>query len=95
MDSAVGLSLITRYLRSSGSSSPGFHDVDRYFCETPLEKNVVALMGLINVWYTDFFGAESHADAFRITNYLHLSGLALQQLTMESNQRSPRAGDGM
>ncbi len=58
VDSAVGLSLIVAlgperfedFLR-------GFHEIDHYFCNTPFEKNVVALLGLLNVWYVNFLGA--------------------------------------
>ena len=39
----------------------GFHAIDEYFCNTPLENNAVALMGLLNVWYVNFFGSKSHA----------------------------------
>ena len=90
VDSAVGLSLIIAlgperfecFLR-------GFHDLDRYFCETPLEQNVVALLGLLNVWYVNFWGAESHA-VLPYDQYLHRFPAYLQQLTMESNGKSVR-----
>ena len=90
VDSAVGLSLIIAlgperfecFLR-------GFHDLDRYFCETPLEQNVVALLGLLNVWYVNFWGAESHA-VLPYNQYLHRFPAYLQQLTMESNGKSVR-----
>ena len=90
VDSAVGLSLIIAFgPKVFEEFLAGFHDVDRYFCETPLEKNVVALMGLINVWYTNFFGAESHA-VLPYNQYLHRFPAYLQQLTMESNGKSTR-----
>ncbi len=90
VDSAVGLSLIIAFgPKVFEQFLEGFHDVDRYFCETPLEKNVVALMGLINVWYTDFFGAESHV-VLPYNQYLHRFPAYLQQLTMESNGKSTR-----
>ena len=90
VDSAVGLSLIIAlgperfecFLR-------GFHDLDRYFAETPLEQNVVALLGLLNVWYVNFWGAESHA-VLPYNQYLHRFPAYLQQLTMESNGKSVR-----
>ena len=90
VDSAVGLALILalgpdvfeEFLR-------GFRTVDRYFAETPLEENVVALMGLLNVWYVNFFHAESHA-VLPYCQYLHRFPAYLQQLTMESNGKSTR-----
>lgn len=90
VDSAVGLSLIIalgpeRFEDFLG----GFHEVDEYFQNTPLEENVVALMGLINVWYVDFFGAESHA-VLPYNQYLHRFPAYLQQLTMESNGKGVR-----
>ena len=90
VDSAVGLSLIIAFgPKVFEEFLAGFHDVDRYFCETPLEENVVALMGLINVWYSNFFGAESHA-VLPYNQYLHRFPAYLQQLTMESNGKSTR-----
>ncbi|WKD61677.1 Glucose-6-phosphate isomerase [Corynebacterium ciconiae DSM 44920] len=90
VDSAIGLSLMAvigpmdfmRFLE-------GFHAMDTHFRTTPLESNVPALMGLLGVWYADFFGAETHAvlpyseDLSRFPAYL-------QQLTMESNGKSVR-----
>ncbi len=67
----------------------GFHDVDMYFQNTPLEENVVALMGLINVWYVNFFGAESHT-VLPYNQYMHRFPAYLQQLTMESNGKGVR-----
>ncbi|MDD5800220.1 MAG: glucose-6-phosphate isomerase [Coriobacteriales bacterium] len=67
----------------------GFHDLDEYFCNTPLRQNVVALMGLLNVWYENFFDAESHA-VLPYNQYLHRVPAYLQQLTMESNGKSTR-----
>ena len=55
----------------------------------PLEENVVALMGLMNVWYVNFFGAASHA-VLPYTQYLHRFPAYLQQLTMESNGKGVR-----
>ena len=90
VDSAVGLALILalgperfeRFLK-------GFHDLDEYFQKTPLEQNVVALLGLLNVWYVNFWGAESHA-VLPYNQYLHRFAAYLQQLTMESNGKSVR-----
>ena len=90
VDCAIGLSLMCtigpmdfmRFLE-------GFHAMDKHFRTTPLEENVPALMGLLGVWYTNFFGAQTHAvlpysqDLGRFPAYL-------QQLTMESNGKSVR-----
>ena len=90
VDSAVGLSLIVvlgperfqQFLE-------GFHAIDEYFCNTPLENNAVALMGLFNVWYVNFCGMGSHA-VLPYNQYLHRFPAYLQQLTMESNGKHVR-----
>ena len=90
VDSAVGLSLIVCLGPDRFEEFlSGFHDLDVYFQTTPLEENVVALMGLINVWYVDFYGAESHA-VLPYNQYLHRFPAYLQQLTMESNGKGVR-----
>ena len=90
VDSAVGLSLIVAFGPERFECFlKGFHDLDTYFKDTPLEKNVVALMGLLNVWYVNFWGAESHA-VLPYNQYLHRFAAYLQQLTMESNGKSVR-----
>ena len=90
VDAAVGLSLIVAFgPERFREFLVGFNDLDRYFCETPLEQNVVALMGLVNVWYVNFFGAESHA-VLPYDQYLHRFPAYLQQLTMESNGKGVR-----
>ena len=90
VDSAVGLSLIIALGPDRFEDFlAGFHDVDAYFQDTPLEENVVALMGLINVWYVNFFGAESHA-VLPYNQYMHRFPAYLQQLTMESNGKGVR-----
>ncbi|GAA4783904.1 glucose-6-phosphate isomerase [Corynebacterium canis] len=90
VDSAIGLSLMAvigpmdfmRFLA-------GFHAMDEHFRTAPLAENVPALMGLLGVWYGDFYGAATHAvlpyaqDLARFPAYL-------QQLTMESNGKSVR-----
>ena len=90
VDCAIGLSLMCtigpmdfmRFLE-------GFHAMDEHFRTAPLEENIPALMGLLGVWYTNFFGAQTHAvlpysqDLGRFPAYL-------QQLTMESNGKSVR-----
>ena len=91
VDSAVGLSLIVALGPERFQAFlEGFRAIDRAFAETPLEENVVALMGLLNVWYVNFFGAESHA-VLPYNQYLHRFPAYLQQLTMESNGKSVRA----
>lgn len=84
-DSAIGLSLMLAigpdHFRSMLA---GFHAMDEHFRTTPLEKNLPALLGLIGLWYDDFFGAETVA----ILPYDHYMGRLpayLQQLDMESN----------
>ena len=90
VDSAVGLSLIIAFGPERFQQFlEGFHAIDEYFCSTPLEENVVALMGLMNVWYANFFGAASHA-VLPYTQYLHRFPAYLQQLTMESNGKGVR-----
>src|SRR5699024_3563856 len=88
VDSAVGLSLMAvigprDFMRFLG----GFHAMDEHFRTTKFEENVPILMALLGVWYSDFYGAETHAvlpyseDLSRFAAYL-------QQLTMESNGKS-------
>ena len=90
VDSAVGLSLIVAFgPERFAEFLAGFHDVDNYFKNTPLEENVVALMGLMNVWYVNFCGMGSHA-VLPYNQYLHRFPAYLQQLTMESNGKSTR-----
>jgi glucose-6-phosphate isomerase len=68
----------------------GFHQIDLHFAETPLFRNVPALMGLLNVWYGNFLGARTHA-VLPYAQYLHRFAAYLQQLTMESNGKGVRA----
>lgn len=90
VDSAVGTSLaITIGPERFEDFLSGFHAIDCYFRETPIEENVVALMGLLNVWYVNFFGAHSHV-VLPYDQYLHRFPAYLQQLTMESNGKSVR-----
>lgn len=67
----------------------GFHEIDEYFANTPFEKNVVVLLGMLNVWYRNFFKVASHA-VLPYDQYLHRFPAYLQQLTMESNGKSVR-----
>lgn len=90
VDAAVGLSLIIAFGPVVFEEFlKGFHDMDTYFCKTALEDNVVFLMGLCNIWYVNFFGAQSHA-VLPYNQYLHRFPAYLQQLTMESNGKSTR-----
>ncbi|PFG17844.1 glucose-6-phosphate isomerase [Propionicimonas paludicola] len=68
----------------------GFHSVDEHFATEPLERNVPALMGLLNIWYVNFLGAASHA-VLPYAQYLHRFAAYLQQLTMESNGKGVRS----
>ena len=67
----------------------GFHAVDEHFRTTPFRDNVPVLMGMLNVWYTNMLGAESHA-VLPYAQHLHRFPAYLQQLTMESNGKSVR-----
>ena len=90
VDSAVGLVLAIVFgPQRFAEFLSGFNTVDEYFKTTPLRQNVVALMGLLNVWYVNFFGAASHA-VLPYSQYLHRFPAYLQQLTMESNGKSTR-----
>jgi len=89
-DSAVGLSLILAYGKETFEALlGGFHDMDLYFKDTPLEQNVIALMAMTNIWYNNFFKFETHA-VLPYNQYLHRFAAYLQQLTMESNGKSVR-----
>jgi glucose-6-phosphate isomerase len=90
-DSAVGLSLMLSIGPDRFAEMlAGFHAVDEHFRATPVERNVPALMGLLNVWYNNFLGAQTHA-VLPYSQYLHRFPAYLQQLTMESNGKSVRA----
>lgn len=67
----------------------GFRVVDEHFATEPASRNVPMLMGLLNVWYRNFFGVASHA-VLPYAQYLHRFPAYLQQLTMESNGKSVR-----
>ncbi|KTS91407.1 glucose-6-phosphate isomerase [Microbacterium testaceum] len=90
VDSAIGLSLaITLGPDAFRELLAGFHAVDEHVASTPVEQNVPVLMGLLNVWYTNFLGAQSHA-VLPYAQQLHRFAAYLQQLTMESNGKSVR-----
>jgi glucose-6-phosphate isomerase len=85
MDSAIGLStMIAIGPERFAEMLAGFHAVDEHFLQTPLERNLPALMGLLAVWYRDFFGAQT-VGVFPYDQYLKRFPAYLQQLTMESN----------
>jgi glucose-6-phosphate isomerase len=85
MDSAIGLStMVAIGPERFGDMLAGFHAVDEHFRETPTERNLPALMGLLAVWYGDFFGAQT-VGVFPYDQYLKRFPAYLQQLTMESN----------
>ena len=90
VDSAVGPSLAVA-IGPEGFADflAGFNAMDRHFAETAPEKNVPLLMGLLNVWYSNFLGADTHA-VLPYSQYLHRFPAYLQQLTMESNGKSVR-----
>ena len=90
VDSAVGTSLAVA-IGPEGFADflAGFQAMDRHFAEAAPEKNVPLLMGLLNVWYSNFLGADTHA-VLPYSQYLHRFPAYLQQLTMESNGKSVR-----
>ena len=90
VDSAVGLSVMVAVGPERFSEFlAGFRAIDEHFRDTPLAENVPALMGLLNVWYVNFFKAATHA-VLPYAQYLHRFPAYLQQLTMESNGKSVR-----
>jgi glucose-6-phosphate isomerase len=85
MDSAIGLStMLAIGPENFQSMLDGFHEMDEHFRTAPFERNLPVLLGLLTVWYTDFFGAETVA-VLPYEQYLKRFPAYLQQLTMESN----------
>jgi glucose-6-phosphate isomerase len=85
MDSAIGLStMIAIGPDAFGELLAGFHAMDEHFRTAPFEANLPVLLGLLTVWYTDFFGAQTQA-VLPYDQYLKRFPAYLQQLTMESN----------
>jgi len=85
MDSAIGLStMIAIGAEHFRAMLAGFHRMDEHFRTAPLARNLPVLLGLLTVWYTDFFGAETVA-VLPYEQYLKRFPAYLQQLTMESN----------
>lgn len=91
VDSAIGLSVMAVIGRERFAEFlAGFHLVDEHFRTAPLAENAPALLGLIGLWYNNFFGAQSRA-VLPYSNDLSRFAAYLQQLTMESNGKSVRA----
>jgi glucose-6-phosphate isomerase len=85
MDSAIGLStMVAIGPENFRAMLNGFHQMDEHFRTTPFERNIPVLMGLLGVWYSDFFNAETVA-VLPYEQYLKRFPAYLQQLTMESN----------
>jgi glucose-6-phosphate isomerase len=85
MDSAIGLStMLAIGAENFRSMLDGFHQVDEHFRSTPFKRNLPVLMGLLAVWYNNFFGAQTVA-VLPYEQYLKRFPAYLQQLTMESN----------
>ena len=90
VDSAIGTSVAVAIgPQNFADFLAGFHAIDEHFKINNLAENVPALMGLLNVWYVNFFGAASHA-VLPYAQYLHRFAAYLQQLTMESNGKGVR-----
>jgi glucose-6-phosphate isomerase len=85
MDSAIGLSTMLAVGPSGFREMlAGFHEIDEHFKTTPFDRNLPVLMGLLAIWYTDFFDAQTVA-VLPYEQYLKRFPAYLQQLTMESN----------
>ncbi|MGH2937077.1 MAG: glucose-6-phosphate isomerase [Solirubrobacterales bacterium] len=85
MDSAIGLSTMLAIGPAHFAEMlAGFHAMDEHFQETDAGANLPMIMGLLSVWYSDFFGAET-CGVFPYDQYMHRFPAYLQQLTMESN----------
>ncbi|WP_425004363.1 glucose-6-phosphate isomerase [Mycolicibacterium sp. S3B2] len=91
VDSAIGLSVMAAIGKERFAEFlAGFHLVDEHFRTAPLDANAPVLLGLIGLWYNNFFGAETRA-VLPYSNDLARFAAYLQQLTMESNGKSVRA----
>jgi glucose-6-phosphate isomerase len=85
MDSAIGLStMLAIGPENFQAMLSGFHQMDEHFRTTPFERNLPVLLGLLGIWYADFFGAQTVA-VLPYEQYLKRFPAYLQQLTMESN----------
>ena len=91
--SAIGLStMIAIGPENFRAMLDGFHQMDEHFRTTPFEQNLPVLMGLLAIWYNDFFGAQTVA-VLPYEQYLKRFPAYLQQLTMESNGKTSRWTD--
>ncbi|ODH50605.1 glucose-6-phosphate isomerase [Paracoccidioides brasiliensis] len=92
--SAIGLSIaLSIGFDNFHEFLAGAHAMDKHFRETPLEKNIPIIGGLLSVWYSDFFGSQTHLVS-PFDQYLHRFPAYLQQLSMESNGKAvTRTGD--
>jgi len=85
MDSAIGLATMLAIGPDNFHAMlDGFHQMDEHFRTTPFERNLPVILGLLGLWYTDFFGAQTVA-VLPYEQYLKRFPAYLQQLTMESN----------
>jgi glucose-6-phosphate isomerase len=92
MDSAIGLStMIAVGPDNFRAMLAGFHAIDEHFRTTPFERNIPVLMGLLALWYNNFFGAQT-VGVFPYEQYLKRFPAYLQQLTMESNGKHVTLG---
>ena len=90
VDSAIGTSVAVAIgPENFADFLSGFHAIDTHFSDTSFERNVPVLMGLLNVWYVNFFDAHTHA-VLPYAQFLHRFAAYLQQLTMESNGKGVR-----
>lgn len=90
LDSAIGTSLVVAIgPERFAELLAGMHAMDEHFRTTQLSRNVPVLMGLLNIWYVNFLGAETHA-VLPYSQLLHRFPAYLQQLTMESNGKGVR-----
>ena len=90
VDSAIGLSLMLAIgPERFREFLAGFHALDEHFRETPYERNLPVILGLLRVWYGNFFGAQTHA-VLPYDQYLAELPAYLQQLEMESNGKHVR-----
>jgi glucose-6-phosphate isomerase len=92
MDSAIGLSTVIAIGPANFRAMlAGFHDMDQHFAGTPMAANLPVLMGLLAVWYGNFFGSQT-AGVMPYDQYLKRFPAYLQQLTMESNGKHVTLG---
>ena len=92
MDSAIGLStMIAIGPQAFRELLAGFHAMDEHFRTAPFGENLPVLLGLLTVWYADFFGAQTQA-VLPYDQYLKRFPAYLQQLTMESQRQARHAG---